>query len=411
MSYDLHVYSQESLSSDSLRELVAAVGLGVDDAEGDAESLTVVRGAKGKYCFTLGLPVAVELEDVPEEVTSVLLAPAFLYELLVEGSSPTETPHAVRFARQLAQASSGVVLDQQTDQIWVRGQLRTPPAVQRGLIDIVEIEWYVRGDTDQKNAAPVWLDLTRRYLPEALPRRFGTYEPLQMKFSADEPAAFIDAVPVDHGSLFFKASPPCIEGHLAGNGTGRVVSHSLSLHRDPLRDPRWRAALRRLFVGFAVETGAFFGVAQVQRGLEWSGRSMWYGAEAETTTYLAARGTWAGLLPYPPWWAWFGPQYAPLVIGHLPEEQLHSVGDGLFHSRSEEPQDRDELLAAISVSTAADGHPRRLRRLVSRRASKPVAAAKAAWLPPDLLPTVKDTASRIANPPLVPAQTRPAELC
>jgi hypothetical protein len=58
--------AEESLSSDSSPELVAAVGLGVDDAEGDAGSLTVVRGAKGKYCFTLGLPVAVELEDVPE---------------------------------------------------------------------------------------------------------------------------------------------------------------------------------------------------------------------------------------------------------------------------------------------------------------------------------------------------------
>jgi hypothetical protein len=104
VSYDLQVYSQEALSSDSLRELVTTAGLGVEDADGDTGALTVVRGAKGRYCFTLGLPVAVELEDVPEEVTAVLLAPAFTYELLVEGSSPTETPHAVRFARRLAQA-------------------------------------------------------------------------------------------------------------------------------------------------------------------------------------------------------------------------------------------------------------------------------------------------------------------
>jgi hypothetical protein len=76
MSYDLEVYSQKSPSRDSLRELVAAVGLSVDDADGDADSRTVVRGAKGKYCFTLGLPVAVELEDVVPAENAIRAAQA-----------------------------------------------------------------------------------------------------------------------------------------------------------------------------------------------------------------------------------------------------------------------------------------------------------------------------------------------
>jgi hypothetical protein len=410
VSYDLRVYSQESLSRDSLRELVMAAGLAVEHTNGDTEALMVVRGAKGRYCFTLGLPVAVEVEDVPEEVTAVLLAPAFMYELLVEGSSPTETPHAVRFARRLAQACSGVVLDQQTGQTWARGQLRTPPAAQPGLIDVMEVDWYVRGDSDRRNAARAWLDLTRRYLPEALPRRFGTYEPLPMKFSADDPGAFIDAVCAADGSLFFKASSPCIEGSITGGTrTWQVVSHNLSFHREALRNLRWRDALRRLFLGFAVETDAFFAVAQVQRGLQWSGRTVWFGPEAEKTVYLAARGAWAGLLPYPPWWAWFGPEYAPLVAGHLSQEQVRSVGDGLFHWRSEEPKDRDELIAAISVPMDRRAI-RAVRRLLSRRGSEPVAAAGAAWLPPDLLATVDYSDPHLYNPPLFPARTRPAAL-
>jgi hypothetical protein len=304
-----------------------------------------------------------------------------------------------------------VVLDQQTGHTWARGQLRRPPAVQRGLIDVVEVNWYVRGDRDRRNAAHAWLDLTRRYLPEALPRRFGTYEPLPMTFSADEPAAFIDAVGAANGSLFFKASSPCIDGSLAG-GTRplQVVSHNLSLHRDALRDPRWRDALRRLFVGFAVETDAFFAVAEVVRGLQWSARSVWFGPEAEKQTYLAPRGAWAGLLPYPPWWAWFGPEYASLVRRHLPQERVRALRAGVFHWRSEEPQDRDELLLALSGSQAPQRHPRGLRRILSRRGSKPVAAAGTAWLPPDLLTTVDHSDPHLYVPPLFPAPTRPADL-
>lgn len=89
-------------------------------------------GAKRRYCFTLARPLAVEPEDVPEEVTAVLLDARLLWELHVEGSTVPEVPHAVRFARRLATAARGVVLDLQTGQTWHRGVLRTPPPVSRG---------------------------------------------------------------------------------------------------------------------------------------------------------------------------------------------------------------------------------------------------------------------------------------
>lgn len=101
-------------------------GLGIDDGE-PGQALTVVRGARRAYSFTLGLPVQVEAEDVPDEVTAVLLDARVMYELLVEGSSTTEAPHAVRFGRRLAEATRVALLDSQTDQVWTRGKLRTPP--------------------------------------------------------------------------------------------------------------------------------------------------------------------------------------------------------------------------------------------------------------------------------------------
>ena len=102
MSYDLHVFAQQALDVDDLRGLLTQSGLEAEGADEATPSLTVVRGARARYSFTLGLPVGVEAEDVPQEVTAAMLGPSYLYELMVEGSSTTETPHAVRFARRLA---------------------------------------------------------------------------------------------------------------------------------------------------------------------------------------------------------------------------------------------------------------------------------------------------------------------
>jgi len=82
--------------------------------------------------------------------------------------------------------------------------------------------------------------------------------------------------------------------------------------------------LQRLFVEFAVTTGAVFASAEVQRGLDCSGASVSYGSSAERTVYL---GRWAGPLPHPEWWSWFGADYVPLVIDHLLAEQVVHAGE------------------------------------------------------------------------------------
>lgn len=410
MSYDLLVFGQERLSGDELVSLVADAGLEVEQADStDAESLTVVRGARRRYSFTLGAGAQLEPEDVPEEVTAAVLGPRWLYEILVEGSAASEIPHAVRFARRLGAACSGAVLDQQTGEVWARGKLRAVERVERGTTDVVELRWYVHGTASQ-SVAEAWLDVVGRHLPEALPRRFGPVEPLAMKLDVDGPSAFVDAVASEAGALlFFQSSAPCIAGHLTGAGAGaRTRGQSLTVHRGPMSDPRWREALRRVFVGFAEASGAFFASAEVQRGVLWNGRSLGYDGSAERTTYLAGRGEWAGLLPYPAWWTWFGPEYAPLVTGHLPAAQCSAAGGGLFHAKADEPADRDQLLG--QRGPAQDSAPQRGLQRFRRRHRPSGDEPGEPWLPRELLATIDASDPRVYNPPLLPAPVMPPGL-
>jgi hypothetical protein len=377
VSYDLQVYAPRGISPAELLAVVFDAGLGVDDDEPD-ESLTIVRGARRGYSFTLALPVPVEVEDVPEQVTAVLLDAAYMYELLVEGSSSTETPHAVKFGRRLAEATHGALLDQQTDHVWTRGRLRTPPRAKAGTVSVVEVRWYVRSDFDAADAAAIWTRLARKHLPEALPRRYGTYEPLSRKLDNGGDEAFIEFVHNADGMVFFKGSQPVEGGHIdAGTQRGNAGAHTLTLLSPALDDSPWRVALGGLFLDVAKATDAIAATAELVRGVRWSGRSLGYDGGTERTAYLAWKGTWQGLPPYPVWWTWFGAEYSKVISEHLPPDQVEAFGSGLFHWRSDLPADRD----ALTRPAAPRGD--RLRRVLGRAGNPPLS-----WLPDELLLTI-----------------------
>jgi hypothetical protein len=392
MSYDLEVYGQNLVGPDALAALLSSAGLQVGQNGTTAGStITVVRGARARHSFSLEPAMRLEPEDVPDEITAVVLEPEWLYTILVEGGAASEIPHAVHFARRLARAASGAVLDQQTGDVWSRGgRSRSVERIERGLVDVIELTWYTVG----RHPGPVgqaWTEVAGSCLPEALPRRFGVVEPLQAKFDADDPGGFAEAVAAAQGEpVYFKADTPCISGHLTeGRDDDLVCSQGLTVHRAPMEDARWRGALRRLFVEFARSSGAFFASAEVQRNVSWSGGSIWFDGRAEATTHLAPRGRWAGLVPYPPWMAWFGADYAPLVADHLRPDQVEVVADGIVHVRSDGPADRDQLLAQL------------------RQASRDRVST---WLPPELLATVRPSDGGVYRPPSSPARVIPARL-
>lgn len=300
---------------------------------------------------------------------------------------PQPIPHAVRFARRLAEASNGVLLNPQTGQLWHRGKLRAAPAVRPGVVSTVEVRWYAPHLADVENATEAWLTATRRHLPEALPRRFGTREPFRHRLEDSDDRAFVDFVAGAGVMVFFQpAGLPAVSGWLA---TGRVVhgntdSFGLTLLAEPLRIAAWRDALQGLFTDFARRVDSIVATAEVVRGVHWSGRSLGYSGDTERSIHLTRNGAWSGLPFYPPWWVWFGRDYAPLVREHLPEEQMQEHEGALFHWRSHEVVDRDQLLEGNTPP--------------------------ASWLPDELLAVEDRSEPNVWNPPLTAARVMPATL-
>lgn len=347
MSYDLQVYARDDLTADGLRDFVGqSAGLAVDAAEG--RWLAVSRGVRRRYSFTVDGPDRLDAEDVPPEVAGSVLAARYLYSVSVEGIADSEIPHAVRFARRLAKILDGAVVDQQTGEIWSRSQSRAIVKPSReDRIATVDLEWFSLRKDMPDNASAVMLSAAERYLPEALPRRFGEYEPFQHKYSDEGSAGFHQAWREATSLLFFSGSGPCVGGDLNAGPSeqypDRYWSMSMTFLADPLQEPGWRDAARRLFIALADGVHAFYASAQVSRNSVWSGRTLWTDGQTEVPiSTLRYRDGWLGLPPTPTWWSWFGAPYR-FVESLLPRDGLTATTEGILFESAREPTPRDAL--------------------------------------------------------------------
>lgn len=354
VSYDVMVFAAEQLEGADLRALVAASPtLGVDDQGSAPGHLRVVRGARRRFSFAIDGPHRVEPEDVPEDVTARVLGPRYQYEVLVEGSSSTEVPHAVGFARRLARALDGAALDLQTEEVWSRSGGRTVTAPERQeRISVVTLTWYTPAG-QLADPAGVLVDAAQRYLPEALPRRFGEYEPLQGRYADVGADGFAAAWQASTGTLFTAGQRPVLGGSL-GSGPGDRHRHAvwtmaLNLLADPLHDVRWRDAVRRFFIAVADGLPALYANAQVTRGWIWTGRSVVSDSFLEELAVpLHPRKAPVRPSQAPTWWAWFGEQMRHDITGELSPGQTTHTTHGLMHEWTQAPANRDEL-AAINL--------------------------------------------------------------
>ncbi|WP_157417450.1 hypothetical protein [Nocardioides sp. Iso805N] len=337
----------------TLDDVVSAVaetsGLAVDERSAGARQVVVLQGARRRHAFTVTGPEMLAPEDVPHAVNERVLGASLLYEINVEGVLDGHVASAVRFAHRLAAAGAGAVHDRQTDEVWARKGGRTVAKPEpKTRVAALDLDWFCWRDAVTDDAVRAFLHAARRYLPEALPRRFGSYEPLRGKFEESGDEGFIEAWREDEW-LFGRATVPVTSFSLSGGkpeARPRKVWHlGLHLLADPFREQRWQDPLERLFVELADALPAFLATAVVKRDHIWNGRELMVDRNTEKMLSLnQAWQGWMGLPPIPPWWTWYGKPYTELVTSHL-GDAVTSTSRGLLHKISGPPADGDVAAA------------------------------------------------------------------
>lgn len=345
MSYDLTVYAASNLDDEELETVVESVpGLSVGDS-GERE-VTVLRGEHGQYAFTVFGPHEIDPEDVPDDVVPYVLEPTTSWQVSVEGSNPAEVRPARRFAKALAIAAGGVAIDEQTEDILgVRGARRTSRPADGELIRVLDLHWY--SPLAAADAPKLWLELARKLLPEALPRRFGNVYPLRYHLDRDGDDQFIATY---SDVAWFSAKLPCLDGGLYSNEWGGISVDDLRMVAAPLDDPPWRNAVRRFFVDYARRRGSVLATGEVLRNYKLAGPPS---SDQDVSGSLRGADGILGLPAHPIWWTWLGNDYLPLVREFLPLDKTTYYPEGALYAPTDEPADRGQLASVADPFPSA----------------------------------------------------------
>jgi hypothetical protein len=258
---------------------------------------------RGEYAYVASLdgPFKVELEDLPDVVRARAVGVSVTYQL---------------------------------------GGTRNFKPAPAALIDVVRYAWYLRRADMATSIARDVLDELAARVPEALPRRFGGYEPLQFKLDVAGAEGFAEQWESESTGPFWRGSRPCLGGSTFGlaRELGRppipypVGDITLSFDGRAIEDERWRQDLVELFLATVETTRAFCAVTQVDHNIGYSGGNLWHGPEAETQWGSVVRSEWQGLPAAQPWLLWVGPMYKGLVESDL--GVFEPQGNGLLLQRS-----------------------------------------------------------------------------
>jgi hypothetical protein len=184
------------------------------------------------------------------------------------------------------------------------------PIPERGGMTGTLVRWYVRRDR-RCDVVGAWLGVARDHLPDAVPRAYGTTEPLPGRFTTGGEEMLREAHAAAADFLFLSGGPSVPDAALAAPGRGwpgRVGAHVLHTSRSP-GDP----AVRAFALEFACRVPAIYVSASPESvDLSDSAEAV-PDRTAEAEPYLAPLGRWLGLPPSPPVWCWFGSAYASVL--------------------------------------------------------------------------------------------------
>lgn len=241
-------------------------------------------------------------------MNAALVGVEHMTELSLEPTAAPRTAYSLlrRAAEALASSAHGAIVDVQTDTI------ATPSGVRRfvrsaadEVVDALELSWF---STYEAMRSRNWLDefvrLLERELPEALPVRYGQYEPPPYRLrelGRDHLIDFLEQEYVDPSRLGFAIwypQRPVLDVSLSlGAGPSRHGwrSHRVTIGVEAalLRQPGWATALQRIWRNIARLTRAFYADVRTLRNQRPGGGT--YGQMLAADHHPVCSCFWAGI--------------------------------------------------------------------------------------------------------------------
>lgn len=290
MSYDLQVWSVMPTRKDFL-----------------AKSLQWEPATRGwayganNWQLVVSASERVEHEDIPEEISAALPGIEWLTDLNLEGKANAK---ALRLAQStaavIAKIGHGVVLDPQD------GSVRLPSGVKRFMqprrkdtFDVLSMSWwFLDSPMEHPEGREQFIAVLERLLPEALPRRYGLYEPPQHRYTETGRAHFLQFLTDNiHDMVVWYPQRPVVSAYLhfphplGAHPQGfRTNSLTIEVEKAALAEPGWTTNLKRFWRAASALVNPLYGDVRILRGYKWMGATVSAGQEHPVIGWW-----WAGI--------------------------------------------------------------------------------------------------------------------
>lgn len=245
----------------------------------------------------------IEDEDIPQSVGRELPGIKYLIECSIEPTTSNDKiiKELLKLSRVIAKNGVGVIENPQTDEIILpSGVKRVQPIEKTERFSLIELSWWFNhNNLSKQDNINLLLRTIEKNIPEALPRRYGLYEPPKEKFTtldsfsnylvenANESVVWYPTKPVDYVNF---SIPEVIGPMRVGYRFGHF---SISIDAAVLKMPGWNTAIERLFINISEVIQPFYGDIRILKNNIRS-RSVSY-SDFETDRHPIVSWWWNGI--------------------------------------------------------------------------------------------------------------------
>lgn len=277
-------------------------------------------------------------DDIPDEVAALLPGIAHRTELNLEGQ-PTDKARQLLLAtaKAIAKSSHGIIQDPQDDSLLTPAGVKrfVPPKTEK-TFPLLHLSWWfltdALGTPDGRND---FLTLLERFLPEALPKRYGLWEPPQHHYEKTGKPHLLDFMQQHLAeSIVWYPHRPVADLHIAYPETlgpsrlgFRTRLLEIQVESAVLSQPGWQNTLRTLWRRMTPLLAPIYAEVRTVHGYVRMGATIGRPASDFMTGQNYPTTTrswfWRGIPRTLGHAVVLGKEYQPLWPAFLPHAQLH----------------------------------------------------------------------------------------
>jgi hypothetical protein len=259
---------------------------------------------KATWQIVVGPALPVEDGDIPDDVIDKLPGIRYLTEINLEPLGAPQSGHDLlrKIVNRMAKDSHAVVEDPQQGKILTpRGVQRIKKAAAEERASVFQLSWWFNeSPVLQDDGLHQLVNTMEKLLPEALPKRYGRFEPPKFRYDDHGKNHFIKFLADEDLFVVWYPHYPVLNvnfGIYSGFGPTRQgyrVNHiSITVHASALSQPGWNLALKRFWYGSSEVIKPFYGEVRLMSGyILKRGR---ISQDSQTETHPVKNGWWKGL--------------------------------------------------------------------------------------------------------------------